>query len=145
MYELEGGTAVLPEALLERVRKEARFDRRVTCVQYHRPDRPSPEAGHVRGKGPRVRVDTVSGGRGGPRRREQFTADVAVVPQSWLRGPYACGASVLPPERPTELLHSLTAAEGPWHLAGNHTCVKPARNEGAGASTACTPLEVHTV
>ncbi|MEU3901353.1 hypothetical protein [Streptomyces sp. NPDC045251] len=54
MYELEGGTAVLPEALLERVRKEARFDRRVTCVQYHRPDRPSPEA---------------SGPIAGPRRR----------------------------------------------------------------------------
>ncbi|MEU2915268.1 flavin monoamine oxidase family protein [Streptomyces massasporeus] len=86
-YELEGGTAVLPDALLERVRKEVRFDRRVTRVQYHHPDRPSPDGAHVRGKGPHVWVDTVSEGRDGPVVREQFTADVAVVtvPFSGLR------------------------------------------------------------
>ncbi|MGC9500484.1 flavin monoamine oxidase family protein [Streptomyces sp. WG7] len=86
-YELEGGTAVLPDALLERVRKEVRFDRRVTRIQYHHPDRPSPDAEHVRGKGPHVWVDTVSEGRDGPVVREQFTADVAVVtvPFSGLR------------------------------------------------------------
>ncbi|MEU1055335.1 FAD-dependent oxidoreductase [Streptomyces sp. NPDC005876] len=86
-YELEGGTAVLPDALLERVRAEVRFDRRVTRVQYHHPDRPAPDAEHVRSKGPHVWVDTVSEGRGGPVVREQFTADVAVVtvPFSGLR------------------------------------------------------------
>ncbi|MGW7278734.1 flavin monoamine oxidase family protein [Streptomyces sp. NPDC054844] len=86
-YELEGGTAVLPDALLERVRKEVRFDRRVTRIQYHHPDRPSPDVEHVRSKGPHVWVDTVSEGRGGPVVREQFTADVAVVtvPFSGLR------------------------------------------------------------
>ncbi|GAA4317358.1 hypothetical protein GCM10023086_40280 [Streptomyces venetus] len=86
-YELEGGTAVLPDALLERVRKDVRFDRRVTRIAYHHPDRPAPDGGHVRSKGPHVWVDTVSEGRGGPVVREQFTADVAVVtvPFSGLR------------------------------------------------------------
>ncbi|WP_030791088.1 flavin monoamine oxidase family protein [Streptomyces sp. NRRL S-920] len=86
-YELEGGTAVLPDALLERVRKNVRFDRRVTRIQYHHPDRPSQDAEHVRGRGPHVWVDTVSEGRGRPVVREQFTADVAVVtvPFSGLR------------------------------------------------------------
>ncbi|AZM52536.1 flavin-binding oxidoreductase [Streptomyces sp. WAC 01529] len=86
-YELEGGTAVLPDALLARVRENVRFDRRVTRIQYHHPDRPSPDAEHVRGKGPHVWVDTVSEGRGRPVVREQFTADVALVtvPFSGLR------------------------------------------------------------
>ncbi|MGW0424626.1 flavin monoamine oxidase family protein [Streptomyces sp. NPDC003015] len=86
-YELEGGTAVLPDALLERVRKDVRFDRRVTRIEYHHPDRPSPDTEHVRIKGPHVWVDTVSEGREGPVVREQFTADVAVVtvPFSGLR------------------------------------------------------------
>ncbi|WP_030378392.1 MULTISPECIES: flavin monoamine oxidase family protein [unclassified Streptomyces] len=78
-YELEGGTAVLPDALLERVRKDVRFDRRVTRIEYHHPDRPSPDTEHVRDKGPHVWVDTVSEGREGPVVREQFTADAAVV------------------------------------------------------------------
>ncbi|MEU9559694.1 flavin monoamine oxidase family protein [Streptomyces fumanus] len=86
-YELEGGTAVLPDALLERVRAEVRFDRRVTRLQYHHPDRPAADPGHVGAKGPHVWVDTVSEGRGGPVVREQFTADAAVVtvPFSGLR------------------------------------------------------------
>ncbi|MFK0121038.1 FAD-dependent oxidoreductase [Streptomyces sp. NPDC090994] len=86
-YELEGGTAVLPDALLERVREEVRFDRRVTRVQYHHPDRSSADTEHVGDKGPHVWVDTVSEGRDGPVVREQFTADVAVVtvPFSGLR------------------------------------------------------------
>jgi monoamine oxidase len=86
-YELEGGTAVLPDALLERVRKDVRFDRRVTRIEYHHPDRPSPDTEHVRIKGPHVWVDTVSEGRDGPVVRQQFTADVAVVtvPFSGLR------------------------------------------------------------
>ncbi|GAA3020191.1 flavin monoamine oxidase family protein [Streptomyces fulvorobeus] len=86
-YELEGGTAVLPDALLEHVREDVRFDRRVTRIQYHHPDRSSPDVEHVRSKGPHVWVDTVSEGRGGPVVREQFTADVAVVtvPFSGLR------------------------------------------------------------
>ncbi|MEV6549981.1 FAD-dependent oxidoreductase [Streptomyces sp. NPDC051597] len=78
-YELEGGTAVLPDALLKRVREDVRFDRRVTRIEYHHADRSSPDAGHVRGKGPRVWMDTVSEGRDGPVVREQFTADAAVV------------------------------------------------------------------
>lgn len=86
-YELESGTAVLPDALLERVRKDVRFDRRVTRIEYHHPDRRSPDTERVRSKGPHVWVDTVSEGRGGPVVREQFTADVAVVtvPFSGLR------------------------------------------------------------
>jgi monoamine oxidase len=86
-YELEGGTAVLPDALLERVRKEVRFDRRVTRIEYYDPGRPSPDLRHAGKKGPHVWVDTVSEGRGGPVVREQFTADVAVitVPFSGLR------------------------------------------------------------
>ncbi|MET7694477.1 FAD-dependent oxidoreductase [Streptomyces sp. NPDC005483] len=86
-YELEGGTAVLPDALLERVHKDVQFDRRVTRIEYHHSDRPSPDTEHVRTKGPHVWVDTVSEGRDGPVVREQFTADVAVVtvPFSGLR------------------------------------------------------------
>ncbi|MFJ9736836.1 flavin monoamine oxidase family protein [Streptomyces sp. NPDC101166] len=86
-YELEGGTAVLPDALLRRVREEVRFDRRVTRLEYHHPDRASSDTEHVRDKGPHVWVDTVSEGRGGPVVREQFTADAAVitVPFSGLR------------------------------------------------------------
>ncbi|MEU0068884.1 FAD-dependent oxidoreductase [Streptomyces sp. NPDC006332] len=86
-WELEGGTAVLPDALLAQVRDTVRFDRRVTRVEYHDPDRPSSDARHVGAKGPRVWVDTVSEGRDGQVVREQFTADAAVVtvPFSGLR------------------------------------------------------------
>ncbi|GAA2458488.1 hypothetical protein GCM10010421_59850 [Streptomyces glaucus] len=86
-WELEGGTAVLPDALLERVRGHVRFDRRVTRIEYHDPDRDASDTRHVGGKGPHVWVDTVSEGRGGPVVREQFTADAAVVtvPFSGLR------------------------------------------------------------
>jgi monoamine oxidase len=86
-WELEGGTAVLPDALLAQVRDTVRFDRRVTRVEYHDPDRPSSDTRHVGRKGPQVWVDTVSEGRDGPVVREQFTADAAVVtvPFSGLR------------------------------------------------------------
>ncbi|MFK8906567.1 flavin monoamine oxidase family protein [Streptomyces sp. YS-3] len=78
-YELEGGTAVLPDALLERVRREVRFDRRVTRIEYHDPEHPSSDTEHVRSRGPHVWVETVSEGRDGPVVREHFSADVAVI------------------------------------------------------------------
>ncbi|MFB9391569.1 FAD-dependent oxidoreductase [Streptomyces coeruleoprunus] len=85
-WELEGGTAVLPDALLRPLRDRVRFDRRVTRIEFWDP---SGAAGtrHVRPDGPRVWVDTVSEGRGGKVVREQFTADRAVVtvPFSGLR------------------------------------------------------------
>ncbi|MGV9273817.1 flavin monoamine oxidase family protein [Streptomyces griseosporeus] len=86
-WELEGGTAVLPDALLEKVREDVRFDRRVTRIEYYDPDRAGRDTAHVHAKGPRVWVDTVSEGRDGPVVREQFTADAAVVtvPFSGLR------------------------------------------------------------
>ncbi|WP_336322346.1 flavin monoamine oxidase family protein [Streptomyces lavendofoliae] len=66
-YELEGGTAVLADALLERVRDDVRFDRRVTRIE-------------TRADGPeRVSVDTVSEGRDGKVVRERFTGDAAIV------------------------------------------------------------------
>ncbi|KUN22590.1 MULTISPECIES: flavin monoamine oxidase family protein [Streptomyces] len=85
-WELEGGTAVLPDALLAKVRDTVRFDRRVTRIEYYGPGRAGDTA-HVHAKGPHVWVDTVSEGRGGPVVREQFTADAAVVtvPFSGLR------------------------------------------------------------
>ncbi|MFF8831508.1 flavin monoamine oxidase family protein [Streptomyces sp. NPDC015131] len=71
-YELDGGTAVLADALLDRIRGDIRFDRRVTRV-------------HTGDGG--VTVDTVSEGRGGPVVRERFTGDTAIVtiPFSGLR------------------------------------------------------------
>ncbi|MFJ3160863.1 flavin monoamine oxidase family protein [Streptomyces kanasensis] len=86
-WELAGGTAVLPDALLRLVRDSVRFDRRVTRIEYLHPDRPAGDLHHVRPGGPRVWVDTVSEGRDGPPTRRQFTADAAVVtvPFSGLR------------------------------------------------------------
>lgn len=85
-WELEGGTAVLADALLDKVRDQVRFDRRVTHIEYWDPDRPG-QTRHVRGEGPHVWVDSVSEGRDGEVVREQFTADFAVVtvPFSGLR------------------------------------------------------------
>ncbi|MFF8906494.1 flavin monoamine oxidase family protein [Streptomyces olivaceoviridis] len=86
-WELAGGTAVLPDALLAKVRDTVRFDRRVTRIEYYDPGRAGGDTAHVHAKGPHVWVDTVSEGRGGPVVREQFTADAAVVtvPFSGLR------------------------------------------------------------
>ncbi|ORT61008.1 NAD(P)/FAD-dependent oxidoreductase [Streptomyces sp. CB03238] len=73
-YELNGGTAVLADALLDQVRDDVRFDRRVTRIE-------------TREAGERVIVDTVSEGRGGKVVRERFTGDAAIVtiPFSGLR------------------------------------------------------------
>ncbi|MEE1755392.1 flavin monoamine oxidase family protein [Streptomyces sp. SP18CS02] len=73
-YELDGGTAVLADALLDEVRDLVRFDRRVTRIETHE-------------DGDRVRVDTVSEGRDGKVVRERFTGDAAIVtvPFSGLR------------------------------------------------------------
>ncbi|MFF8293377.1 FAD-dependent oxidoreductase [Streptomyces sp. NPDC016309] len=73
-YELAGGTAVLADALLEQVRDEVRFDRRVTRVE-------------TGGRRSGVSVDTVSEGRDGKVVNERFTGDTAVVtiPFSGLR------------------------------------------------------------
>ncbi len=79
-YELEGGTAVLADALLERVRGEVVFDRRVTRIEYWNPDSPDQgDATHVSEDGPHVWMEAVSEGRDGTVRREQFTADLAIV------------------------------------------------------------------
>ncbi|MFD7462682.1 MULTISPECIES: flavin monoamine oxidase family protein [unclassified Streptomyces] len=74
-WELVGGTAVLPDALLERVDDVLRLDRRATRIEYRDED------------GPRVAVDTVSEGRDGKVERERFTGDLAIVtvPFSGLR------------------------------------------------------------
>jgi monoamine oxidase len=90
-YELEGGTAVLADALLENVRGEVVFDRRVTRIEYWNPDGPhgqrEGEATHVSEQGPQVWMEAVSEGRDGAVRREHFTADLAIVtvPFSGLR------------------------------------------------------------
>ncbi|PKV90074.1 FAD-dependent oxidoreductase [Streptomyces sp. TLI_146] len=86
-WELSGGTAALPDALLKEVGPCIRFDRRVTRIEYWDPDRPHTDTSHVSANGPHVWVDTVSEGRGGTPVREQFTADLAVitVPFSGLR------------------------------------------------------------
>ncbi|MGW0735544.1 hypothetical protein [Streptomyces sp. NPDC002851] len=62
-YELDGGTAKLPDALLALVRDQVRFDRRVTRIEYAATARPDPDVTHADADGPRVWVDTVSGGR----------------------------------------------------------------------------------
>ncbi|MFE9123183.1 flavin monoamine oxidase family protein [Streptomyces sp. NPDC007172] len=86
-WELTGGTAALPDALLEQVRPHIRFDRRVTRIEYYDPNRPHTDTPHVSATGPRVWADTVSEGRDGTPVREQFTADLAIVtvPFSGLR------------------------------------------------------------
>ncbi|MCT9092459.1 FAD-dependent oxidoreductase [Streptomyces sp. ASQP_92] len=86
-WELSGGTAALPDALLKEVEPCIRFDRRVTRIEYWDPHRPGTDTSHVKADGPHVWVDTVSEGRRGTPVREQFTADLAVitVPFSGLR------------------------------------------------------------
>lgn len=86
-WELGGGTAALPDALLKKVAPCVRFDRRVTRIEYWDPDRSSTDTPHVSADGPHVWVDTVSEGRDGAPVREQFTADLALVtvPFSGLR------------------------------------------------------------
>ncbi|MDO0934808.1 FAD-dependent oxidoreductase [Streptomyces sp. DG2A-72] len=84
-WELVGGTATLPDALLREVGDVVRMDRRVTHIEYWDADRST--GGHVRKGGPHVWVDTVSEGRDGKVVREEFTADLAIVtvPFSGLR------------------------------------------------------------
>lgn len=87
-WELVGGTATLPDALLKEVSDVLRLDRRATRIEYWAPDRQGGDGvSHVRADGPHVWVDTVSEGRDGTVVREQFTADVAIVtvPFSGLR------------------------------------------------------------
>lgn len=76
-YELTGGTAVLADALLDDVRDEVRFDRRVTRIETREEGAP----------GPRVVLHTVSEGRDGKVVRERFSGDTAIVtvPFSGLR------------------------------------------------------------
>ncbi|MFC4502686.1 MULTISPECIES: flavin monoamine oxidase family protein [Streptomyces] len=88
-WELVGGTATLPDALLKEVSDVLRLDRRATHIEYWTPDRHGSGDGtsHVRADGPHVWIDTVSEGRDGKVVREQFTADLAIVtvPFSGLR------------------------------------------------------------
>ncbi|MFD3569329.1 flavin monoamine oxidase family protein [Streptomyces sp. NPDC058667] len=71
-FELPDGTATLADALYDRVKDVVRLDRRATRIAH--------------GDG-RVRIDTVSEGRGGVVERETFTGDAAIitVPFSGLR------------------------------------------------------------
>jgi monoamine oxidase len=87
-WELVGGTAKLPDALLREVTDVLRPDRRVTRIEYWSADRDGAnDTSHVRKDGPHVWIDTVSEGRGGQVVREQFTGDLAIVtvPFSGLR------------------------------------------------------------
>ncbi|MFI9549856.1 flavin monoamine oxidase family protein [Streptomyces sp. NPDC052016] len=90
-WELVGGTATLPDALLREVSDVLRLDRRATRIEYWAPDRHGADGAegspHVRADGPHVWIDTVSEGRDGKVVREQFTGDVAIVtvPFSGLR------------------------------------------------------------
>ncbi|MFG3283198.1 flavin monoamine oxidase family protein [Streptomyces sp. NPDC048111] len=86
-WELRGGTAALPDALLKEVRPSLHFNRRVTRIEYWDPNGDHSATSHVSAPGPHVWVDTVSEGRQGPPVREQFTADLAIVtvPFSGLR------------------------------------------------------------
>lgn len=87
-WELVGGTATLPDALLKEVADVLRPDRRATHIEYWGPGRPgADDTSHVNAKGPHVWIDTVSEGRDGKVVREQFTGDLAIVtvPFSGLR------------------------------------------------------------
>ncbi|GHJ37449.1 FAD-dependent oxidoreductase [Streptomyces sp. TS71-3] len=113
-YELAGGTATFADALLERVRGEVRFDRRVTRIEYWDPDRPGHgDATHVSERGPHVWVDTVSEGRDGHVVREQFTGDLAIVtvPFSGLRQVQITPAPSYPKRRALIELHYDTATK----------------------------------
>ncbi|GEC07608.1 amine oxidase [Streptomyces spinoverrucosus] len=85
-WELTGGTAMLPDALLRQVADVVRMDRRATHIEWWDPDRKG-DLSHVRPGGPRVWIDTVSEGRNGKVVREEFTGDLAIVtvPFSGLR------------------------------------------------------------
>ncbi|HEU4733802.1 MAG TPA: FAD-dependent oxidoreductase, partial [Kofleriaceae bacterium] len=92
-WEIEGGTAELPYALLPGLRDHIRMNRRVIRIELWDPRRPIP-GGHVREDGPHVWIETVaeSGaedtGQGARTQvREELTADVAIVtvPFSALR------------------------------------------------------------
>lgn len=90
-WEIEGGTAQLPYALLPLVQDELRMNRRMVQLDYWTPGSTSP---NVSENGPHVWVKTVSesggddsiSGTPGPD-EESFTADVAIVtvPFSALR------------------------------------------------------------
>ncbi|MBB6435863.1 flavin monoamine oxidase family protein [Streptomyces candidus] len=89
-WELPGGTAELPDAMLRELGGDVvRMNRRVTRIEYWNGGRDSAVHTHTGPRGPKVWVDTVSEGRGpdGRAEREQFTADAAIitVPFSGLR------------------------------------------------------------
>ncbi|WP_330350542.1 flavin monoamine oxidase family protein [Streptomyces sp. NBC_00582] len=87
-WELVGGTATLPDALLKEVADVLRPDRRATHIEYWAPGRRgADDTAHVSAEGPHVWIDTVSEGRDGTVVREEFTADLAIVtvPFSGLR------------------------------------------------------------
>lgn len=92
-WEIDGGSARLPYALLPELRDEIRMNRRMIRLEYWDPDRDCSACTHVSRTGPRVWVETTTerGGddadSGTPQRTETFTADVAIVtiPFSALR------------------------------------------------------------
>ncbi|SHF57837.1 monoamine oxidase [Streptoalloteichus hindustanus] len=84
-WEIEGGTANLPYALLPLVKNEVRMNRRMTRLEYWDPRRDCSGCAHVGANGPKVWIETVSetGGddasSGKPGEREVFTGDVAII------------------------------------------------------------------
>ncbi|TDV54249.1 flavin monoamine oxidase family protein [Actinophytocola oryzae] len=83
-WEIEGGTAELPYALVGELGDDLRMNRRMTRLHYWTPETDG-ESPHVREDGPRVWVETVSetgatdSVSGTPGETETFTADVAIV------------------------------------------------------------------
>jgi monoamine oxidase len=99
-WELEGGTAVLPYALLPEVAADVQMNRRVIELEYWDPSRDMSGAEHVSANGAHVWVRTVEETGGDhvpgtevPGSHHEFTADVAIVtvPSSDVLQEAPCG------------------------------------------------------
>lgn len=93
-WELEGGTATLPYALLPAVAEDVHMDRRVIRLEYRDSGRAGLDATHIGANGPKVWVRTVQETGGDhvpgseiPGSFKDYVADVAIVtiPFSSLR------------------------------------------------------------
>ena len=90
-WEIDGGSWVLPYALLPMLKDEIRMDRRMTRIEYRDPNGDRSQASHVGPNGPAVWIQTVSESdaehKGLGVATETFTGDVAIItiPFSSLR------------------------------------------------------------